>query len=60
LNEAILVHSSNVPTSKRYYYVSIYVNIVGTFLVISEWDRTAETSQVATFVRLGDGYKVNS
>jgi hypothetical protein len=37
LNKAVLEHSSHVATSKRYYYVNIYVNLAGTFLVISEY-----------------------
>ena len=56
MNKAILEHSSHVATSKRYYYVNIYVNLAGTFLVISEYELESKTSSIATFVRLGDGF----
>jgi len=56
LRNANAVHSSHTPTSQRYFCVNVYVNIVGTFLVIGNWDLEGKASGINTFVRLGDGY----
>lgn len=32
------LHTSHTPTSERYYYISVYVNIVGTFMVIGNYE----------------------
>ena len=55
LKDAELLHSNHIPTSKQYYCVFVYVNIVGTFLSISYYDLETETKGVNTLVRLGNG-----
>jgi len=60
LKGADIFYQANVNTRDSFLYFVIYRNIVGTFLVITTWDRTAQTSQVNTFVRLGNGYATGS
>lgn len=60
LNKAELLHASHTATSQRYYCVMVYVNIVGTFLVIGNYELETEKSGVNTFVRLGNGYAATS
>ena len=51
---AKIIHFETIPTSLRLYAVFTYVNIVGTFLVITSCDAD-DVIQVNTFVRLGAG-----
>jgi hypothetical protein len=60
LRAAGIVYQANVDTLKTFLFFTIYRNIVGTFLVISTWDKAEQTIQVNTFVRLGDGYAAGS
>ena len=57
---ADLLHASHTPTNERYYCVMVYVNIVGTFLVIGNWELETERVGVNTFVRLGNGFAPES
>jgi hypothetical protein len=41
-------------------FLSVYRNLVGTFLVITTWVKGETKVYVNTFVRLGDGYKAGS
>lgn len=60
LRGAKVIHASHAPTSQRYYCVFVYVNIVGTFLVIGNYELETAASSVNTFVRLGNGYEPES
>lgn len=60
LRGASVLSASHTPTSQRYYCVFVYVNIVGTFLVIGNYELETQASAVNTFVRLGNGYDVDS
>ena len=60
LRGAKVIHASHTPTSQRYYCVNVYVNIVGTFLVIGNYELGSAQSGINTFVRLGNGYEVDS
>ena len=53
---AVLVHHETLQTTKRVYFVLTYINIVGTFLVISSCDEK-DNVFINTFVRLGAGVK---
>jgi len=56
----MVVHKSNKISNKNYYCLFNYVNIVGTFLVISTYDIQTQDKNIVTFVRLGDGYEPDS
>lgn len=56
LRNANIIYQAEVSTVTSFLFFVIYRNIVGTFLVIDTWNKAAQTSQVNTFVRLGDGY----
>lgn len=56
LTGAAIIHFESIPTTQRVYAVFTYVNIVGTFLVISSCDND-DVMHVNTFVRLGAGAK---
>ena len=55
LDKADLVSQNHIPTSIQYYCVFVYVNVVGTFLSISHWNRDSGSHGVNTLVRLGNG-----
>ena len=56
---ADLVNKETIATDKRFYFVFTYVNIVGTFMVITTCDGE-EIIKANTFVRLGGGGKPSS
>lgn len=60
LRGADIFYQANVNTKESFLYFIIYRNIVGTFLVITTWDKADQTTQVNTFVRLGNGYAAGS
>ncbi len=60
LRGAKVLHASHTPTSQRYYCVFVYVNIVGTFFVLGNYELETSSSSINTFVRLGNGYDVSS
>lgn len=60
LRGAKVLHASHTPTSQRYYCVFVYVNIVGTFFVLGNYELETSSSSINTFVRLGNGYDVTS
>jgi hypothetical protein len=60
LRNANIVYQANVNTLNSFLFFVIYRNLVGTFLVITTWDKAGQTTQVNTFVRLGDGYETGS
>ena len=53
LNGAKLVHKEVLPARGKVYQILSYINVVGTFLVITSCD--GEQVQANTFVRLGRG-----
>jgi hypothetical protein len=57
LRSASIVYQANINTVSEFMFFTIYRNIVGTFLVIASWEKTAQTTLVNTFVRLGNGYE---
>lgn len=60
LRNAITLYQAGVDSPREYLIFTIYRNIVGTFLVITTWNKTTQTLQINTFVRLGDGFDANS
>jgi len=60
LRAADIVYQSNVNTKSSLMFFVIYRNIVGTFLVITTWEKVGQTTQVNTFVRLGNGFAAGS
>lgn len=60
LRNANIVYQANVNTLNSFLFFVIYRNLVGTFLVITTWDKAGQTTQVNTFVRLGDGFEAGS
>ena len=56
LRRANMLYQANINTPERFISFFIYRNVVGTFLVIASWVKGSETSEVNTFVRLGNGY----
>lgn len=56
LRNANIIYQANVNTLNSFLFFVIYRNLVGTFLVITTWNKAGQTTQVNTFVRLGDGY----
>jgi len=60
LRAASIVYQANVNTKNSFLFFVIYRNIVGTFLVITTWEKQGQTTQVNTFVRLGNGFAVGS
>lgn len=54
LKGAAIIHKDSLQTTQRVYAVFTYINIVGTFLVITSCDADNNV-QVNTFVRLGAG-----
>lgn len=57
---AKLVYRANVDHGDKFQFLSIYRNIVGTFLSITTWVKGAKNVRVDTLVRLGDGYDEGS
>jgi hypothetical protein len=41
-------------------FLSVYRNLLGTFLIITTWVKGESKVYVNTFVRLGDGYQQGS
>ena len=60
LRAANIVYQANVNTKTSLLFFVIYRNIVGTFLVITTWEKLGQTTQVNTFVRLGNRYAADS
>ena len=60
LKGAKVLHTSHAATTKNYYCVFAYVNIVGTFLVIGNYELESAQSGINTFVRLGNGYDIDN
>lgn len=56
MRRANLVYQANIDTQERFLLFFIYRNIVGTFLCIASWNHDDQTSEINTFVRLGNGY----
>lgn len=55
LDKSEKVSENHIPTTQQYYCVFVYVNVVGTFLSISNWDFETKTAGINTLVRLGNG-----
>lgn len=60
LRNANTLYQAGVDSPSEYLIFTIYRNIVGTFLVITTWNKTTQTLQINTFVRLGDGFDSSS
>ena len=60
LRGANTLYEASVDSPNRFLYFTIYRNIVGTFLVITTWNKASAKTQVNTFVRLGNGFAENS
>jgi hypothetical protein len=60
LRNANTIYEASVDTKLTYLYFTIYRNIVGTFLVITTWTKDTQTTQINTFVRLGNGFEAGS
>ena len=60
LRGANTLYEASVDSPNKFLYFTIYRNIVGTFLVISTWNKATAKTQVNTFVRLGNGFAENS
>lgn len=57
LRGAVITYQASVDTANQFLFFVIYRNLVGTFLVITTWDKQGQTTQVNTFVRLGNGFQ---
>lgn len=60
LRNAITLYEASVDSPVRILFFTIYRNIVGTFLVISTWQKDTQQLQINTFVRLGNGFEEGS
>lgn len=60
LRGAKLLYRANVDQQDSFLFLSIYRNIVGTFLTITTWTKGETRAKVNTLVRLGDGYADDS
>lgn len=60
LRGANLLYRGVVDQGDKFLFLSIYRNIVGTFLSITEWTNGQSRARVATLVRLGNGYEEGS
>jgi hypothetical protein len=60
LRSASTLYQAGVDSPDEFLYFTIYRNIVGTFLTITTWTKTAQQTQINTFVRLGNGYAAGS
>ena len=60
LRNAHTLYEASVDSPNRILFFTIYRNIVGTFLVISTWEKSNQQLQINTFVRLGNGYEEGS
>jgi hypothetical protein len=49
-------YAAHMDCDTGFYFLHIYKNYVGTFLVISNYNIKKKSITVNTFVRLGDGY----
>lgn len=56
MRRAYLVYQANLEVPERFIHFFIYRNVVGTFLVIASWDKSTQSSEINTFVRLGNGF----
>ena len=54
------LYEASVDSPVRILFFTIYRNIVGTFLVITTWEKETQVLQINTFVRLGNGYEEGS
>ena len=60
LRNAMTLYEASVDSPNRILFFTIYRNIVGTFLVITTWEKADQQLQINTFVRLGNGYEEGS
>ena len=60
MRNAHTLYEASVDSPNRILFFTIYRNIVGTFLVISTWEKSNQQLQINTFVRLGNGYEEGS
>ena len=60
LRNAQTLYEASVDSRTEFLFFTIYRNIVGTFLVITTWTKETQTTQINTFVRLGNGYEEGS
>ncbi len=54
------MYRANVDQQDSFLFLSIYRNIVGTFLTITTWTKGETRAKVNTLVRLGDGFAKGS
>ena len=59
LTDASVLFQGNVDLPSKFLMFYIYRNIVGTFLTIVSWEKETKESEIATMVRLGNGYSSN-
>jgi len=60
LRGAGTLYEAGIDSPLKFLFFTIYRNIVGTFLVISTWDKTTYKTTINTFVRLGNGFAEGS
>ena len=60
LRNAMTLYEASVDSPVRILFFTIYRNIVGTFLVITTWEKETQVLQINTFVRLGNGFEEGS
>ena len=60
MKDATTLYQAGFDSPKQFLFFSIYRNIVGTFLVITTWNKDKQSTQIYTFLRLGNGFALNS
>lgn len=60
LRGAKLIYQGRLDGEDRHLFLSIHVNIVGTFLSIVHWVNGESSIKVETLVRLGNGFEKDS
>lgn len=60
LTKATLLYRASLRTGDKYIFLSIYRNIVGTFLAVTRWENGQNKAEINTLVRLGDGWASGS
>jgi hypothetical protein len=60
LRAATTVYQANIHTPSSQLIFTIYRNLVGTFLVVTTWEKSTQRTQINTFVRLGNGFDAHS
>ena len=60
LRGASTIYQANINTPATQLFFTIYRNLVGTFLVITTWQKSDQRTQINTFVRIGNGFEANS